>query len=544
LSAASECVSQAIVGLKVSQKGAAMSENHSAPERGQQSVGFFLTAAQEALSAGQARLAIHLYCVAFELDSGQRDEASPPVIDGMRVAWNLACDLGDRSTAESLLNELEPYNTDEQNARDALRLQGLALGQLEEIGLALGSPEGRTEALPQNTLGSEHSSIMQSLIRSADAAAANKPATQNEKANPAAQPADAQPEAVDVRASLSQFLEAVFDSGSQSRTEAEEPEKEWSLDYDHLVGYANVLERMREFGFFGSIDTTHREFADAMAAVHGVYPLALSKPFIFIGPSPSDVAFFAQATANEIGHPLLHIRVELDDNGNGSIRMAGAIRHRLFGSSSDYLDMQTPCTVLLEGLDKLQTLFANDQRSSMREFHYGYQSDQPMRRSVRTDFGAYLGELVNRPGVFLIATASDDGPEDEFYLDDMLADIIGPYVLVAVDEPDLAERQEIFEYLQAEHSSLAGLDIQALAKISQKLSRFSLFAAVQSALEDAYRNSLRTGLYVPVSQLSLLTELGVSYPFTDTAEYRQIEEAAAEAWRREIEDDQNQSPLF
>ncbi|MCL2883126.1 MAG: hypothetical protein FWF30_01475 [Coriobacteriia bacterium] len=521
-----------------------MSENHSAPEKGQQSVGFFLTAAQEALSAGQARLAIHLYCVAFELDSGQQAVASAPVIDGMRVAWNLACDLGDRSTAESLLNELEPYNTDEQNARDALRLQGLALGQLEEIGLALGGSEARTEPLPQNPIGSEHGSIMKSLIRSADSAAANKQAVQNEKSSSSAQSSDSQPEAVDVRASLSQFLEAVFDGGSQSKPEPDEAGKEWSLDYDHLVGYANVLERMREFGFFASIDTGRREFAEAMAAVHGVYPLALSKPFIFIGPSPSDVAFFAQATANEIGHPLLHIRVELDENGNGSIRMAGAIRHRLFGGGGDYMDMQTPCTVLLEGLDRLQTIFANDQRSSMREFHYGYQSDQPMRRSVRTDFGAYLGELVNRPGVFLIATASNDGPDQTFYLDDLLADIIGPYALVAVDEPDLAERQEIFEYLQSEHSSLVGLDVNALAKISQKLSRFSLFAAVQSALEDAFRSSLRTGTYVPVSQLALLTELGVSYPFTDSMEYRLVEEAAAEAWRREIEDDQNQSPLF
>ncbi|MDR0888430.1 MAG: hypothetical protein LBM21_00860, partial [Coriobacteriales bacterium] len=101
----------------------------------QNGVAFYLDSADAARKSGNARLAIHLYCAAFEANSNQGTPPSAQVIEGLRKAWNLAIEKGDRSTAEAILDSLIPYNSEKQNEESLSRLQGLAVQQLEDAGL-------------------------------------------------------------------------------------------------------------------------------------------------------------------------------------------------------------------------------------------------------------------------------------------------------------------------------------------------------------------------------------------------------------------------
>ena len=92
-----------------------------------------LTAAQNALGTGQARLAIHLYSAAFESTSSRGDTVPDELIDGMRVALNLAFELSDKATVESIINLLEPFNTQEQKTSDLERLRSMQQTSVEAL---------------------------------------------------------------------------------------------------------------------------------------------------------------------------------------------------------------------------------------------------------------------------------------------------------------------------------------------------------------------------------------------------------------------------
>ncbi|MDR2109650.1 MAG: hypothetical protein LBP28_09395, partial [Coriobacteriales bacterium] len=73
-----------------------------------------LSSAHEAQTGGRGRLAIHLYCAAFEMSVEQIGKPTGATIDGLRKAWLLACEQGDRQSAETIFNDLLPYNTQQQ----------------------------------------------------------------------------------------------------------------------------------------------------------------------------------------------------------------------------------------------------------------------------------------------------------------------------------------------------------------------------------------------------------------------------------------------
>ena len=495
-----------------------------------QDASFFLTAAREALDAGQARLAIHLYYAAFELDNSQGHTAGEEVINGMRTAWNLACEMGDRSTAESLLSELEPFNTDDQNAIDILRLQGLAIGQLEAIGISSDNLKGMTGAVVE-AMGGSNRDNLKSAIKAA--LVGNNISSEGE-GNPfkglllaigASNGSDDDADNPDDQ--TDEAIERVAKAGSGGRDDAT-----WRLDYDHIMGFQTLLKRMQEFGFYPADDQEKRRFVERMASLHNVYPLALNEPFLFIGPDNSDLEFFAEATANEIGNPVLHVKADMDDMGNGSIKLAGPFRHRLFGGPPDLSDLQTPCTVLITGLDKLQQIFQHS--DSVSRFEARHQSpgwEQPARRNVYSELGAFLRELLSRPGVFLMATA-DEG----FQPVDLTLNVLGSMLEIRVDNPTADERRQLWEKLQQHHVSLSYLDVEELVEYSKGLSRSTIFGCAQDVLSGAYRASLRQGSFQEVKLGDVLNRLAV---FIDhqSETYQQIEDLVVAEFSAELESD-------
>jgi hypothetical protein len=219
-------------------------------------VGFYLNAAQSALNAGQARLAIHLYYAAFELDNEQCEEVSADVIAGMRIAWNLACELRDRSTAESLFNELEPFNSEEQNIRGALRLQSMALGQLESIGFTADQIAGASKVLtksPEADADIERGTFLESLSHMFGAFTSAQHTQTEGKPRLQSSTPDNEDGRAGIEASIGQLLESAFSQIEADDDDHDQKDGEpdvWHLDYDHLVGFSTAQEKMGEFGFF------------------------------------------------------------------------------------------------------------------------------------------------------------------------------------------------------------------------------------------------------------------------------------------------------
>ena len=118
----------------------------------------YLERAAHAYKEGDLVLAMHLYLAAYEqavaLDPGI---ASSAALTSLREAWNLACELKERSMAEYVFEKIEPFLSGEEIAHYANKLQSLALDRLEEYGFSREELQDMADMISQDFIDSEGS---------------------------------------------------------------------------------------------------------------------------------------------------------------------------------------------------------------------------------------------------------------------------------------------------------------------------------------------------------------------------------------------------
>ena len=465
------------------------------------SAGFFLDAAEDAVESGQTRLAIHLFCAAFEISEKEGLVPAPRVLEGMRKAWSLACEQGDRSTAETIFGELVPYNTPEQTEKGMLQLQELAVNQLEEMGLTKADLEGMANAVSHEMMHYGGEEMMDTLRDVLDRMS-SKP-----------------------KSDLS--IQKASHKGIANNKNDMSEEKEPKLSYSTLAGYDSALARMQEFGFLAAGDSIYRQFVEQAAAMHGLTGLALMEHFVFYGPAREDVSLFAHATAGEIGWPVLSMQIDLDQEGNGSIKLSGPFKRNLFGPP-DLTEITTPCILLIENIDYLQDMFSNEQKAISQGAKPNSGQHQH-GRSMQTEVMGYLRALLFKSGVFLIATA-----ERSEALREPLLSLIGVHQEIGIDRPSFDERKEILVWFAEEHPSFTDLDFDRLSNLSASISRHDLVMAARAAVESAYRESLKSGWFHSVSLGEVLAQLAPVVDH-DSPVYQELEDAAVAQFQLELE---------
>ncbi|MDR1422454.1 MAG: hypothetical protein LBI64_06300 [Coriobacteriales bacterium] len=478
-------------------------------------VSSILDAADHAFTDGKGRLALHLYCAAFEMEQTGDTTLSGRVVDGLRRAWELACDLGDRPTAEELFDALAPYNTNEQTEQGIVRLQGLATRQLEDLGVTTDDLEVMADAISQEVNRHGGNPLFDSIRHALEHLGVD--AASGEET-----PEDAMP-AVTALAVPAPLLR----SGG-SRSQDAQRTHEFRLDYAALAGYHDAIRYMRQFGLVPAHFAKLREFVEHTSRRHGVFGLSLSEPFFFYGPSRDDVSFFAHATAGEIGWPILHIDVEAQPDGSGTIKLAGPFKRGFLGGPPDIMELETPCIVLVENIDHLQRMFGSEEHAvGLIESH-----GRPMHgRSLKGEMTGYLRALLRKPGVFLIATAATSD-----ILAEPLRSLIGIVQKIVIEMPHTDERYEVWQRFATDHSSFAHLDLMRLAQLSEGASRHDIVMAGHNAVEKAYRESLRTGDFREVEMEEVLIQLA-GFVDHEAQSYRLLEDAAVEELHRALEHD-------
>ncbi|MDR0347563.1 MAG: hypothetical protein LBH56_04230 [Coriobacteriales bacterium] len=505
---------------------------------------FYLEAAQAALESGQSRLAIHLFRAAYEIETTYSPLVSGSVLEGMRKAWDLAFAMGDRSIAESIFGDLAPHNSPEENEKATMRLQALAFDQLEDMGITEDDLESIAGIISREMISSDNEKLVGSLksvleqigvsfdededIRAFSASATNEAGEAGEGL--ASPPETALAKDSSLQAGLVRIGKELRESVERSREENQQRR----LDYQALYGYSRALQRMRSFGFLSAGDEGYRSFIERSAAMHGVPRLSLDGTFLFSGPTREDVALFAHATAGEIGFPVLHVSVDLDKQGNGTIKLAGPFRRGFFGSPPDLMDMVTPCTVLIENIDYLQEMFDNEQQAIKRSGgRFRGVGGQP-GRSMQLEITAYLQALRRKPGIIIMATSQQGSA-----IRTPLRNLLGAVHEIEVAAPCEEERLDVLINFASKHPSFAELDIDRIAYLSEGLSRSDLMSAAHTAVESAYRESLRTGRYNRVTMGDVLIQLA---PFInrDSPFYQQVEDEAVAQLAHELEKDMPQ----
>ncbi len=467
-------------------------------------VELYIDAADRAARENHKRLAIHLYIAAFEQHNVCNAVPSPTVLDAMGCAWDIACEIGDKSSAETIFTELSPYSSPEQVQVRVRQLQEMAVDQLRQMGVPDDCIERMSEANMNAGVQDGFDEDYVDADDEDDAADAGSGAGAGSKLPEGTNP-----------------LELLKQIGSAMESAVEVKK------YADLVGYDAALEQMCVYGFESAGDKEYQRFIRATSEFHGVDGMSLEEPFVMQGPSREDLYEFAEATAGEIGNPVVSLHVRTDDEGMWTMRLSGPFKRGPFGVS-DPSDVPTPCTFIVENVDLLQDFI----RESARSEAMGYGSDSPYPHATGRGYGEVLGyvhTMMNKSKVFTIATSAASNIEFLPQIDDLFA----RSQRIEVGYPNLEERKQIWESFAADHVSFATIDLDSLAEISAGVSRHDLVAAGRNAVRDAYRKSISNSDYEFVDINDVLYEL---VPFVSDAKLGSaIEDAAAMAFSNELE---------
>lgn len=115
--------------------------------------------AASACETGDLVLGMYLYLAAYEKAAVDPSASDAVALAALREAWHLACDLRERSMAEYVFEQLEPFLMPDEIGEYATELQNLALDRLEEFGFSREELEGMAEMISQDLIGPDGSVV-------------------------------------------------------------------------------------------------------------------------------------------------------------------------------------------------------------------------------------------------------------------------------------------------------------------------------------------------------------------------------------------------
>ena len=140
-----------------------------------------------------------------------------------------------------------------------------------------------------------------------------------------------------------------------------------------------------------------------------------------------------------------------------------------------------------------------------------------------------IHNAVENPDVYVLASLSSYGEVDPFF-----CDLLAPFTVVEIENPNEDERYDIWAALTQEHPSLAYIDTDDLVRFSSNMSRADIYLATREAIEEAYKRSLASREYAPVKPENLFEKLSAYQPL-ESDEYKRLEDSVAGMLRDQLE---------
>lgn len=557
----------------------------------------YLNRAMAACNEGDAVLGMHLYLTAFEKSLVGVSAPSEDAINGLKQAWSLACTLKERSLAEYIFEKMEPYLNADEISVCAEQLQRLALDKLEEFGLSREELQDMADMISQDFLGIDQvlgvtvgqaSPLGSGSIRAglhgvsavfpanpeeripriqpeeapgtapvtdggdASVASAVLPETpetslQDEKLlesgknaslehaedssqslNEAADDAQAKGGATDVpgagsaketssegaqKSHLSSIMKAVENQGMKVR--------ENNFSYKDLAGYTNAIRIMRDYGVGMQDDPHFQELISMLNARHGLDRMPSANTLIFRSPAREDATTFMEATAGELKLPIIRMRMEENWQGMPLLSVMAQSDHTPNMSSSQAA-FSGRGILMLDDLDlwSVPTHEAPEDRNGFMQL--------ALSRGAREALH-FIFSAAKNPDVYVLASAVENSEIDGFFLDMLeLSSVIN------IEYPTSEERVEIWMDIAAHHPSIRGIDRAELVRYSAQMARYDIYMAAREAIEVAYKQSLLSHSYVPVTRENLFDKLAAYQPL-ESKEYKALEDAVVQDFQRDLE---------
>lgn len=474
----------------------------------------YLTRAQAALAAGDQQLSMHLYLTAYERALKDAGSAVPDAaLLGLRHAWELACALKERSMAEYVFERLEPYLSVEEISKCAQQLQELALDKLEEFGLSREELEDMTEMISQDLMGLEGSHIVHIDQFPPSLMLPGLPQPSKKSAGDASKTAASNTEKTGAETAKSKDKPAAL---------PQEGVYGQRLTYKDLVGYDRVIELMRDLGVGMQDDQGFQELVEMLNARHGVDGAPALDSMLFRSGAREDADRFIMATVGELGIPAIRMRMEENIQGHAVLCVMAQADNQP-KVSPNRMAFEGPGILVLEDLDEWVAPSGEVSPEELGGFLMA-----SLTRGAR-EAVSLIRSAVENPEVYVFASAAQDTEIDPFFYN-----LLEPLTIVEISAPTDQERREIWHELAQDHPSMRGINEDDLVRYSANLARFDLYMAARDALEEAYKASLVSRSYIPVTMDNLFDKLAACQPL-DSEEYKALEDAVLKDFSASLE---------
>ena len=467
------------------------------PECAHQPNSDYLSRAQAAAESGDRVLAMHLYLTAFEEACKCEPVPNEAAVAALRQAWELACELKERSLAEYIFDKLEPYLSADEAPHFAKRLQSLALDKLSEFGISKADLEGMadmiSEELGQNARITGISPIMSMHV-----------------------PTDSEEQESDEDGSRPSTASADVQKAKPSQAAP-------MLHYRDLVGFDSVIEDARALGLGVEDDDEYRALVDTLREQHGLDGLSAAGSVVFRTSSREDANTFMQAVVGELGLPAMRIQMQPGPMGVPMLCVTVSAKNqpRMLGRVS----LEAPSVLVLEDIDLWGAPLIDAASSTDGEGVMFASMSRAAREAV-----ALVTAAVENPDIYVLASVGGDSPDQGY-----LYDLMEPMSVIDMYLPDEFERRTIWERIAADHPSVRALDLSTLTRVSRNLSRTDIVTAAREAVEDAYRAGLKARSYKPITQELMFEHISNFQPL-DSPEYRALEDSVISDFRSQFAD--------
>lgn len=470
----------------------------------------YLKRAREADESGDFLLSVYLYLAAFEKSSKEGESPTEDAVFGLKQAWALACANKERSMAEYIFELMEPYLTAEETSLCADKLQSLAFEKLEEFGLSRDELEDMAQMLAED-IALDASPIVR-IDRIVKKASRDVEAAADEAADSS--------ESYDGDADAAEMV-----SGGASLALPEPQgafmDEDGPLNYDTVVGYDSVIEVMHDFGIGMDEDASFGQLVEMLNLRHGLKQRPALDSFLFRSQVREDANRFMLATLGELNVPAVHMRME--ENIQGMPILCISTRTADMGPSQSLKDVFDNGGVLvLEDLDLWESPVGDYSEDGGSFFMI--QLTRGAREAVNL-----VRYAVEKPDVYVIATAALDTMIDEFFLE-----MLEPLSLIDIDFPNEDERCRIWMDIAKNHPSIRSINKKDLVKYSANLARYDIYMATREAIEEAYKLGLVTRKYQPVTRDNLFDKLAAYHPL-ESEEYSELEDEVVRDFQMDLD---------
>lgn len=499
--------------------------------------------ALEAKKEGDFRLALHLYLAAYEsLNSQHTGFSSEKALSMLGDAWDIACGLQDRVLAEHIFELMEPYLDTNETQEKLAKLQELTFARLAEYGLSAESLEEMAQLMNSqefidNLMDFSHveslplpfPDMQAFLIADPEGSKATNLETSTAK-NPTSEKSDVAQQTSQTKESAPLVLpmptiakkDIVKGTAYDPVESIKDASLEESLTYHDLVGYDSIVSLMRDFGVGMQHDAQFQEFITMLNDQYGLEHMPATDTFLFRSPCREDAFRFMMATVGEIGYPCIRMRMEESVQG---LPMLCVLAPHEYKSKNNFMrnGFEGPGIVLLEDLDTWVSPLAEPSTDDLNGLLM-INLSRGAREAVNV-----IRAAVENPDVYVLASAGNAVDIDPFFYE-----MLEPLTVVDIDYPNTEERAAIWDEITRFHPSLRDINREQLISFSSSLARYDIYMAAHDAIDDAYKASLSTHQYVPVTADNIFDKLAAYQPL-DSKEYKALEDAVIDDFQKDIQ---------